>query len=228
MSEIANIDCTGSGSLQTITRLIDEGKEDQALDRLHLFLQETPDDPGLLNTLGAIYARREEFVKADSILSRVIGLDPEYADGYYNLGLLYSRQNRKSDAVENFLQVLKINPGHYAAHNDLGVIYRSRGKTDLGKQHFIDALEANPLYKDALINLFKICWDEGAYSEGLNWIEKFLRAMSNDHQLPAVDNTVSPVMERTTMQQSAIPDTSLSQSGYEKNSDLKEKTTIGR
>ncbi len=205
MPEIAEVKNTGRESRQVIARLIDEGDEDQALEQLDSLLQEAPDDPQLLNMKGSIYARRADFVKAESIFNRVIGLDPEYADGYYNLGLVHSRQNRKSEAIENFLRVVKINPADSAAHNDLGVIYHSQGKTHLAKGHFIKALEASPLYKNALMNLFEICWDDGAYSEGLNWIEKFLKAASNNQQPQTDDDTVPLALERTTMEQSLVP-----------------------
>ncbi|MEE8418023.1 MAG: tetratricopeptide repeat protein [candidate division Zixibacteria bacterium] len=190
--------------------MIGEGNEDQALSQLHSLLQEAPDDPELLNTLGSIYARRGDLAKAESILNEVIGLDPEYADGHYNLGLVHSRQNRKSEAVEDFQQAIKINPRISAAHNDLGMIYKTRGEMDLAKGHFIKALEANPLYKSALVNLFEICLDDGAYSEGLNRIENFLRVALNGKQPQAVDNILPSVTERTTMEQSVVPDACLS------------------
>ncbi len=205
MPEIAEIKNTGSESRQVIARLIDEGDEDQALEQLDSLLQESPDDPELLNALGSVYARREDFGKAESIFNRVIGLDPEYADGYYNLGLVHSRQNRKSEAVENFLRVVKINPDDSAAHNDLGVIYHSQGKRHLAKGHFIKALEASPLYKNALMNLFEICWDDGAYSEGLSWIEIFLKAASNSQQPQTDDDTVPSALERMTKEQPVVP-----------------------
>ncbi len=190
--------------------MIGEGNEDQALGQLHSLVQEAPDDPELLNTLGSIYARRGDLAKAESILIEVVGLDPEYADAHYNLGLVHSRQNRKSEAVEDFQKAIKINPRISAAHNDLGMIYKTRGKMDLAKGHFIKALEANPLYKSALVNLFEICLDDGAYSEGLNRIEKFLRAALNGKQPQAIDNIIPSVSERTTMEQSVVPNACLS------------------
>jgi tetratricopeptide (TPR) repeat protein len=206
MPEITEFKNASSESRQLIASLIDQGDEDQALEKLDSILREAPDDHELLNTQGSIYARRGDFTRAESIFNRAIDLDPEYADGYYNLGLVHSRQNRKSEAVENFLRVVKINPGDSAAHNDLGVIYHSQGKTHLAKGHFIKALEANPLYKSALMNLFEICWDDGAYSEGISWIEKFLKAASNDQLPQENDNNIPSGSVQTTVQQSAVPD----------------------
>ncbi len=206
MSEIADVKNAAGESRQVIARLMDEGDEDQALEQLQSLLNEEPDDPELQNTLGSIHARRGDYAKAESIFNEVIRLDPEYADGYYNLGLVHSRQNRKSEAVENFLRAVKINPGDSAAHNDLGAIYHSQGKTHLAKGHFIKALEDNPLYKSALLNLFEVCWDDGAYTEGMSWIEKFLKAASDDQKPPADDNSVPPISEPMTMEQSVAPD----------------------
>jgi hypothetical protein len=55
------------------------------------------------------------------------------------------------------------------------------------------------------MNLFEICWDDGAYSEGLDWIEKFLKAASDSQQPQADDNVASRASEATTVEPPVVP-----------------------
>jgi tetratricopeptide (TPR) repeat protein len=151
-------------------------------------LEQSPDDIGLLNSLGSIYAQRGDYFNAESTFQMVIDLDPGCGDAYYNLGLVYGNQSRKTEAIEEFLKAVEINPRDFAAQNDLGVLYHSLGKALLAKDHFIKALEANILYKRALLNLFEVCWDADSYSEALAWVEKYLNAAAPDFESPVIES----------------------------------------
>jgi len=163
-----------------IAELMELGELDKSAELIKAELDKSPEDSEMLNALGTIYARRGDYAGAERKFTRVIDLVPNFADAHYNLGLVHSRQNRKSEAIEDFLRVINLNPGDAAANNDLGVLYHQQGKTHLAKGHFIRALENNPVYKNALLNLFEICWENDAYSEGLSWVEKFLKCESGN------------------------------------------------
>jgi len=163
-----------------LAKLLENDDYSEAEEAIHALLEQSPEDIELLNSLGSIYARRGDYFNAESTFQKVISIDPECGDAYYNLGLVHSKQSRKTEAVEDFLKAVEINPGDFAAQNDLGVLYHSQGKMHLAKGHFIKALEANILYKRALMNLFEVCFDADSYSEGLAWVEKFLKASSGN------------------------------------------------
>jgi len=181
-------------SREELARLLENDDYPEAEEAIHTLLEQSPEDIELLNSLGSIYARRGDYFNAESTFRKVISIDPECGDAYYNLGLVHSRQSRKTEAVEDFLKAVEINPEDAAAHNDLGVLYHSQGKILLAKGHFIKALEANILYKRALMNLFEVCFDGDSYSEGLAWVESFLKATSVNGDLtetiPAPDRDV--------------------------------------
>ncbi len=164
---------------EEIAELLERGDLDGAVENIKALLRQIPDDSEMLNALGSVYAQKGDYAGAETAFNEALEKSPEYFDACYNLGLVHSRQNRKTEAIEDFLRVLKINPDDSAANNDLGVLYHQQGKSHLAKGHFIKALEANPRHKSALLNLFEICWDKDAYTEGLAWIEKFLAATSD-------------------------------------------------
>lgn len=174
-------------SREELANHLENGNYPAAEEAIHVLLEQSPDDVGLLNSLGSIYAQRGDFFNAESTFQQAIDLDPGCGDAYYNLGLVYSRQSRKTEAIEKFLKAAEINPRDYAAHNDLGVLYHSQGKAHQARYHFIKALESNILYKRALLNLFEVCWDADSYSEGLAWVEKYLNAAAPDFDSPAID-----------------------------------------
>lgn len=171
-------------SRDELARLLENEDYSEAEDAIHAHLEQFPNDVVLMNSLGSIYAQRGDYFNAENTFRRIIGIDPDCGDAYYNLGLVHGRQSRKTEAVEDFLKAVEINPADAAAHNDLGVLYHSQGRMHLAKGHFIKALEADILYKRALLNLFEVCFDADSYSEGLAWVEKFLKAVSaNDNSI---------------------------------------------
>lgn len=168
---------------QKVDELLIKGEFEIAEKQIIDMLRSTADDPALLNALGTILASRGEYDKAEDHFSRAITTDPGYGDAYYNLGLLQSRLFRQVEAVENFIKAVKLNPNDCGAHNVLGVIYHSQGKNLLAKGHFIKALEASPLFKNALLNLFEVCWDNGYYDEALTWVERLMKTLKTADRL---------------------------------------------
>jgi len=191
-------------SREDLVEYLESGNNPAAEEAIHALLEQSPEDAGLLNSLGSIYAQRGDYFNAEATFRKVIELNPEYGDAHYNLGLVYSLQSRKTEAIEKFIKAVDINPRDFAAHNDLGVLYHSQGKDLHAKSHFIKALEANILYKRALLNLFEVCWDADSYAEGLGWIEKYLSAAVPEFDSPDIETDAAP--EQTT--EPAIEETS--------------------
>jgi Flp pilus assembly protein TadD len=163
-------------SREELAAFLEKDDHMEAENAIRSLVDITPDDAEFLNSLGSIYARRGDFFNAESMFRKAVDIDPRSGNAYYNLGLAHSKQSRTTEAIEDFLKAVEINPGDFAAHNDLGVLYHSRGEYQLARGHFIKSLEANILYKRALMNLFEVCFDADYYSEGLAWVEKYLKA----------------------------------------------------
>lgn len=192
MPETLNTEDQKEISREDLVKYLESGNNPAAEEAIHALLEQSPEDVGLLNSLGSIYAQRGDYFNAEATFRKVVKLNPEYGDAYYNLGLVYSRQSRKTEAIEKFLKAIDINPRDFAAHNDLGVLYHSQGKELHAKSHFIKALEANILYKRALLNLFEVCWDADSYAEGLGWIEKYLNAAAPEFDSPDIETDAAP------------------------------------
>lgn len=185
-------------ALILVDEVLKNGDYEKAEIYLNDLLSKSPNSSLLLNALGTVYAAKGDLARAVEAFKKAIAIKPDFCDAYYNLGLANNRQSRQSEAIENFLQVVRLNPHDSVAQNDLGALYYAQGKSLLAKGHFIRALEASPLYKNALMNLFELCWNEGAYDEALIWMERFLKAAKLDQNsspeisMPKLENKAAP------------------------------------
>ena len=135
-------------SIRTVVRNRDWANED------NLWIASakvSPHDPNVLNNLGDMYGRHQDYGKAVEAFSLAIKLQPGYADAYHNLAniqtALYLKENKEEYlklAINNYLLAIKYNPLLWQSHRNLGIIYfnlREFGKAaeELGK-----AIEINP------------------------------------------------------------------------------------
>ncbi len=70
-------------------------------------LRDDPDNPEVLNNLGAVYLGRREWARALELLTAAVGRDPEYVDAAYNRALALDALGRKADARAVLIAVLE-------------------------------------------------------------------------------------------------------------------------
>ncbi len=114
--------------------------------------------------LGAIYERPDSpFHDEDRALAyfkAAVAVNPDFAEGYYNLGRLYQKSAQaKADAslvtqaIACYTRVLELNPAHVLAHNNLGLIYFHQGKIGDARREYDAALRLDPNCQPARANL---------------------------------------------------------------------------
>ncbi len=72
--------------------------------------------------------------KAESLLKKVLQLDPSFVDARLQLGLLYSDTRDSSGAIRELLSVVNAHPNLTAAHYHLAQAYTRTGQKDLAKK----------------------------------------------------------------------------------------------
>lgn len=87
-----------------------QGREEEAIDRLEKIKNLFPRDIGISFQLGMLYWRKEKLNEAQSELEGIIKLNPDYANARYMLGLVYDKRGEKEKAIEQFEKVAKLNP----------------------------------------------------------------------------------------------------------------------
>jgi spermidine synthase len=78
-------------------------------------LVDTPNDGNAWGDLGAIYAKRRQFDKAEKALQRYIAEKPEEPNAYFRMGVLMVMKKSFSRARGQFIKTVVLNPDHTAA-----------------------------------------------------------------------------------------------------------------
>lgn len=91
--------------LAPFQEMIDDGKFDQAIGELKKALEESPDDPDIVNLIAYSHRQLEQFETALNYYMIALQLDPEHRGANEYLGELYLRLGQLGKAQER-LQVL--------------------------------------------------------------------------------------------------------------------------
>jgi tetratricopeptide (TPR) repeat protein len=74
--------------------------------------------------------------QAKSLLEKSVSLDPEFADGHFQLGILYAEQERNADAIREFEKAIAIEPNLASAHYHLGQTHMRAKDVKRAKEEF--------------------------------------------------------------------------------------------
>ncbi|NIR25871.1 MAG: tetratricopeptide repeat protein, partial [Gammaproteobacteria bacterium] len=108
--------------LEPISRLVDEGKWDEA-ERRYLLEIERSSSSQALNDLGVLYFRKGDNQKGQLFFSRAINASPPYLRSFFNRGILLARMGKYVDAARDYETFLDSFPNHFEASYNLGVAY---------------------------------------------------------------------------------------------------------
>ena len=103
--------------------------------------QETVDR--LLNT-GKRSLKNEEFNKAVECFSKVIDIDPSFAEGYNQRAIAYFMLEDWENSLTDCIQTIELNPHHFGAYAGMGHVYLRLGKIDEAVDAYRKALSINP------------------------------------------------------------------------------------
>ncbi len=102
------------------------------------------------DTVDVLYARAEESLDhgaedlALTLLDHVVGLAPNFAQGYALRGSIRLNQNDRAGAIEDFSKVLELEPRHFAVRTTLAQILLAGGDKLEAYEMFQKVLEWNP------------------------------------------------------------------------------------
>lgn len=116
-----------STAAEQATRLMREGKADDALKVLDVALADAPRDPRLRFLYGVILAERGRNRDATDVFEQMTRDFPELPEPYNNLAVMYAAAgdlDRARSALENSVRAL---PGYALAHENLGDVYIRMG-----------------------------------------------------------------------------------------------------
>ncbi len=90
---------SGNADLEPILELIDEGRYEAAIDRLHVELDYDPDNADILSLPGFSYRKTRKFDDALIFYQWALGVEPKHRGANEYLGERYLETNRLDKAI---------------------------------------------------------------------------------------------------------------------------------
>ncbi len=136
----------------------------------------------LFNLLGASYNEMANHNEAIKCFNKIIDINPNFADAYYNLAVINKKLDQQEDAESNYIKSIRINPKKFEAYNNLGNIYKDKKNTKLAIKNYLKSLEINPNYTIALQN-FGICLQSFKFTKVSKDVEKIIIKLLNQNKI---------------------------------------------
>lgn len=126
--------------LERAAALINANQVEGAEQELSAVLKLAPNDAAALNLLGAIRAKQGRLNEAETLFSRAVRSDHQFAGAHMNLAYLYALKGLPEKAILELKEVLRLDPNNQEAGEKLALLLLSQGHLDEGID-FIEQLK---------------------------------------------------------------------------------------
>ncbi len=155
--------------------LVQEGRDDAALQQFREAARLQPDDPGAYNNLGLTLARLGRFEDALAEYRRAIQAAPEHPQAYSNLGIAYAQMGRSDEAIASYTEALRREPAFVVARCNLANELAKGGRDAEAIAQYQQVLEVNPYYAVAHVGLAVTLTSQGRLAEAVPHYTEALR-----------------------------------------------------
>src|SRR3990172_8510767 len=133
---LAGLSYAQSDALQDINRLMKQGHQKQALERVNQYLATKPRDAQGRFLKGLILVEQNRVPEAIEVFSKLSQDYPELPEPYNNLAVLYATQGQYEKARQALEMSIRTHPSYATAYENLGDVY-----TKLASQAYDRALQ---------------------------------------------------------------------------------------
>src|ERR1700674_4688726 len=109
--------------IEESTRLLRQGNQAQALDRINAFLNTNPKDARARFLKGLILTEQNKPADAIKVFTSLTEDYPELPEPYNNLAVLYASQGQYDKARKSLEMAIRTHPSYAIAHENLGDVY---------------------------------------------------------------------------------------------------------
>ena len=166
--------------LQFIINLYSQGHLKEALSNTHRMLNTFPYSIALCNLAGACNMGLMKFDAAIGNYRKVIKINPDDAEAYYNMGVALAGMGDLSGAIEAYKQALNIMPNYAQASNNLGVALKDSGNPEAAIEAYKHVLMVQPDHVGAQSNLLDI-------------LTSYTPKNKNPHLIETVNQTINAI-----------------------------------
>jgi len=138
------------------------------------------------NDRGNAYGRRGNYALALADFNKVIELNPEDSDAYYNRGLTYKNRKNYDRAIDDYSVAIKLDSRYVDAYNNRGNVYGRKGEYKAAITDFNQTITLSPDNASAYFNRGLAYYSQGLYTLA---IEDFQKAIElNPKYFKAYEN----------------------------------------
>lgn len=155
---------------------LQRGEYEKALAKLEKARDADPNYPPTYNTLGILYQKLGDAVRAEDHFKHALKLNGSDASTLNNYGLFLCQQARYEEAETTFLKAAN-NPLYASpeiALTNAGTCAMTQSKYDIAETHFRNALEKNPKVAVALIQMSEISYESANYLSARAYLQRYL------------------------------------------------------
>ena len=109
--------------LQDISRLLRQGQQAQAMERVNQYLAQKPRDAQARFLKGLIFTEQNKITEAIDVFSKLSQDYPELPEPYNNLAVLYAAQGQYEKARQPLEMSIRTHPSYATAYENLGDVY---------------------------------------------------------------------------------------------------------
>jgi len=134
------------------------GNFQETIKDYNFLIEHKAGDTGILNNLGAIYAREKRYKEAVELFILAARENPDLAEAHDNLAQLFMQTNDYNGAIAEYNKVIALDPKNTNALYNLGIAYMDKVDYSKAKEQWEKILVVKPEdidAKNALENLKK-------------------------------------------------------------------------
>ncbi len=141
------------------------------------------------NNLGFVLNKKKQFTKAIIELDKLLSIEPNYPDAYFNIANSYIGLNKLSDAEKNLKKVIELDKNYLAAYYEIGIVYQMSKKYKLAIENF-DKSHNNKKESKILECIF----EEGDKEKFLDQGKIYFNKDPNNRRISSTCNYISQQM----------------------------------
>lgn len=168
----SNISEEGIRLLSQGTRLLEDGKTEEAIKSFREGLQLSPGDEDLHYNLAFALARINQIAAAKKEYLEALRIYPDYSEAHINLGNLLASEKKFSEALEHYEAAALISPENPSIQNNIGSVLGRQSRTEEAVRRFLEAVRLNPSYVEARFNLANAYLIQGRKREAAEQFSK--------------------------------------------------------
>ena len=138
-------------TLQDISKLMKQGQQSQALEKIDKYLAGKPKDAQGRFLKGLILTELNRTAEAITVFTKLTEDYPELPEPYNNLAVIYAQQKQYEKAKQALEMAIRTHPSYATAHETLGDIYARLASQAYDKALQIDSSNASAQTKLAMI-----------------------------------------------------------------------------